>query len=117
MDREHHAATAMRQVMVEVFLGGQLLWPYYYGHMKSAIKVTYSLDASTVHTIDRLAATWGVPKSEVVRRSILSAAEKKEAPEPDRLMALKQFQAASHLTREERARWIDEIREERKANL
>ena len=112
-NREHRVEEVKRQA----FTDSLFLMYNSYGHMKSTIKVTYSLDATTVHTIDQLATSWGVPKSEVVRRSILSAAEKREVPEPDRLAALKQYQAASHLTREERAKWIDQVRDERKANL
>ena len=38
------------------------------------IKSTYSLDVETVRTLESLARSWNVPKTEVLRRAIRAAA-------------------------------------------
>jgi Arc/MetJ-type ribon-helix-helix transcriptional regulator len=47
-------------------------------------KVTYSLKPETVDRVQELATTWGIPKSEVIRRAVenlsTEAAPRKETP-------------------------------------
>jgi hypothetical protein len=50
-----------------------------YGHNNA--KVTYSLKPETVLRIEELAAQWGIPKSEVVRRAI-EGVDPLQAPKP-----------------------------------
>jgi len=92
------------------------LWPYYYGHMKTYIKATYSLDPITMREVDVLAKSWGVPKSEVIRRSVQFAMDKQDESKPlqlTRKQALDYLQSESRLSAEQRAEWIREIRAER----
>jgi len=86
--------------------------------MRTTVKATYTLLPQTIRKLEQLAERWGVTKSEVIRRSIdqLSCQDPiHDQEKPDPLLALKQYQAAMHLTREERARWIDDVRKERHA--
>jgi Arc/MetJ-type ribon-helix-helix transcriptional regulator len=45
-----------------------------------SIRSTYALDPQTAQNIKRLAGTWGVSQSEVIRRSVRLAAKQETAP-------------------------------------
>jgi hypothetical protein len=47
--------------------------------MPSATKSTFSLDAASVARLQALAHKWQVPKTEVLRRALLRAAENEKA--------------------------------------
>jgi predicted transcriptional regulator len=47
--------------------------------MPSATKSTFSLDAASVARLQALAHKWQVPKTEVLRRALLQAAENEKA--------------------------------------
>jgi len=84
--------------------------------MKTYVKTTYSLDPMTVREVDLLSASWGVPKSEVIRRSVRLAVDKQDELKPMSLtksQALDYLQAGSRLTADQRAQWIKDIRAER----
>jgi predicted DNA-binding protein len=79
-------------------------------------KVTYSLKPETVDRVQELAARWGVPKSEVIRRAIeklpqdLPAQEKVTTP----LEALEWFRKHG-ISAEAAAKWNAEVLRERRA--
>jgi hypothetical protein len=77
----------------------------------TTIKATYSLDPEAVRTLERLAARWGVPKSEALRRAIGIAAHAEAANGP--LAALDSLQAALALTPERAEQWAKAARAER----
>ncbi len=82
-------------------------------------KATYSLDQTTVLEIRELAAAWGVPKSEVVRRAVHAATLQKDAlsdRQSSVLDALDRLQAGASLTAEQRRQWAEDVRAERKAS-
>jgi len=67
--------------------------------MPSASKSTYSLDAPTLATLNRLARRWQVSKTEVLRRALRQAAEKEAISPAERIAALHELQ-----------RWVAEKR-------
>jgi len=84
--------------------------------MKTYVKATYSLDPMTMREVDTLAKSWGVAKSEVIRRSVRYAYDKNDELKPMQLskeQALDYLQATSPLTAKQRADWMNEIRSER----
>jgi len=86
---------------------------------KMTAKGTYSLDPLTVLELRELAVTWGVAKSEVIRRAVHAALQQKEllggkpATGED---ALNRLQQASRLTPEQRAAWMRAVRDERRGS-
>ena len=87
--------------------------------MKASVKVTYSLDVVTVREVGRLARTWKVGKSEVIRRSIqLTSAH--DLSDPDerqrKLLALNALHAGPRLSAAQRTAWLRAVREEREAH-
>lgn len=57
------------------------------------VKATYSLDRSSLATLNRLARRWQVSKTEVLRRALKHAAEKETQPTPEeRVAALHELQ-------------------------
>jgi len=86
---------------------------------KMTAKGTYSLDPLTVLELRELATTWGVGQSEVIRRAVHAALQQKEllfdepATGED---ALNRLQQASRLTPEQRAAWIQTVRDERRGS-
>jgi hypothetical protein len=78
------------------------------------IKATYSLDPETVRLLERVSQRWGVSKSEALRRAIRASATEESAVK-ERLAALERFQAAMSLSKQDAARWIAEVRAERRA--
>lgn len=79
-------------------------------------KVTYSLKPETVDRVAELAAAWGVPKSEVIRRAVDELGqlgnEKKKIPTP--LEALEWLQK-NGISAKAAAKWNREILLERRA--
>ena len=87
--------------------------------MKTYVKATFSLDPITMREVNTLASTWGVPKSEVIRRSIHQSMEHKDELNTDqtnKLKALTYLQTSSKRTKAELEAWMKEVREERHAN-
>ena len=80
------------------------------------IKATYSLDPSTVRALERTARRWGVSKSEVLRRAIRAAAERRPVPSSEGLAALDRLQHALGLRPEAARRWARQVRAERRAS-
>jgi hypothetical protein len=60
--------------------------------MPSAMKSTYSLDAPTLATLNRLARRWQVSKTEVLRRALRQAAEQEAISPEERIAALRELQ-------------------------
>jgi len=84
--------------------------------MKTYVKATYSLDPMTMREVDVLAKSWGVPKSEVIRRSVRLASDKQDELQPlqvTKKQALDYLQAHARLTATQRSQWIADIRAER----
>ena len=75
----------------------------------TTIKSTYALDVESVRALDELARRWRVSRSEALRRTIRSEANRQPATGNEALRVLDQLQAAV------RARGIDVERWERSA--
>jgi len=89
---------------------------------RATIKSTYSLDLNAASNLERLAADWGVSKSEALRRAIDAAARSPAAVAAGRpvsqltpLEALDALQASTRPKRDELRKWEREIYRERKA--
>jgi len=83
------------------------------------IKSTYSLDPLTALEIQELAAAWGVPKSEVIRRAIHTASAQRDAlaRRPlTALEALEELQKEPRLSAAEARAWAQTVRRERRAS-
>jgi len=87
--------------------------------MKNAtIKNTYTLDTGTVADIDMMSRAWGVAKSEVIRRSVRSAAARMDEVGPSRLtplQALAAYQREPKLAPAAAGSWMAAVRRERSA--
>jgi hypothetical protein len=77
------------------------------------VKSTYVLDVETAESLDRLAKTWQVSKSEALRRVIRTVAT---ASAPDRVELFRQLQKAVDLGRAEADAWSTRQRAERRAS-
>lgn len=77
------------------------------------VKTTYSLPVETVAALDRLAARWGVSRSEALARAVAAADE--IGPSSDALVALDAWQAAAALDRAQADAWARDVRDERYA--
>ena len=73
-------------------LGVFVLWPYSLGMATPTVKSTYALDLATVRALDEIAASWGVSKSEALRRAIGAARRGSAAGAPKALDALDALQ-------------------------
>ncbi len=81
------------------------------------IRTTFALDPETVESLERLAAQWGVSKSEALRRSVASAAASEGAdPASDTMTALRALQKRLGLTRSKAQAWHARVRAERKTS-
>ena len=78
------------------------------------VKATYSLDAATVRTLERVSRRWGVSKSEALRRAIRAAAAL-PAPDASRLATLERLQTAADLGSAAATAWARRARSERRA--
>jgi hypothetical protein len=86
---------------------------------KPTIKVTYSLDSLTVMEIETMAREWGVPKSEVVRRSVHEAVANKDSMAGRGMTqeeALARLQREPRLGKKRAEKWMQEVAAERKAS-
>jgi predicted transcriptional regulator len=92
----------------------------------SRIKATCTLDAETVRLLERLARLRRTSRSGVVRRAIeLAARAERSLPRSramarqvdtdSRLRALDRFQESMTISDDEAAKWVPQIREERRA--
>jgi hypothetical protein len=79
------------------------------------LKATYSLDAETMRVLERVAARWGVSKSEALRRAIRASVTlpSDDARGPDTLDALQEL---AGLTTSGAAKWSSAVRAERQAS-
>lgn len=81
----------------------------------SSVKSTYSFDVATVRALEELAASWGVSKSEALRRAIRAARRAPAEGAPDSLEALDSLQRSLAMETAAAARWEREVRVERRA--
>jgi hypothetical protein len=77
-------------------------------------KVTYSLKPETVDRVQELATTWGVPKSEVIRRAVDQIGRLGNEKVPTPLEALEWLQK-NGISSEVAAKWNKEVLLERRA--
>ncbi len=78
---------------------------------KKTIRSTFALDPETVEDLDRLAAKWGLSKSETVRRLIEAAARIEEVDRAaEQLAALTELRERLALTPEKTEAWLREAR-------
>jgi translation initiation factor 2B subunit (eIF-2B alpha/beta/delta family) len=82
---------------------------------RSSIKSTYALDLETVRTLERMARSWKVSKSEALRRAIRAAGSDLPAQEPA-IVALDALQRHLRLTPAKAERWVRAARQERRAS-
>lgn len=86
------------------------------GMATETIKSTYSLDVETVRSLERLARSWKVSKSEALRRAIqASAARDPQEAGREALGALDELQRSLDLPRGAAGRWSARARAERHA--
>ena len=78
------------------------------------IKSTYTLDVTTVRTLEGLARRWRVSKSEALRRAILGASGETPLPGREALAALDRLQRSVSLTRRGATAWARRLRSERR---
>ncbi|HSW29084.1 MAG TPA: ribbon-helix-helix protein, CopG family [Longimicrobiales bacterium] len=83
---------------------------------KMTVRSTFSLDPETAQSLDRLARRWGTSKSEVLRRAVGAAVAAEEMDgTSEALAALEALQQRLGLDERKAARWIEELREERRS--
>ncbi len=82
--------------------------------MPSASKSTYSLDAPTLATLNRLARRWQVSKTEVLRRALRQAAENEAIPPAERIAALHEVQRWAAEKRVDLKAWQRTIKDGRR---
>lgn len=80
----------------------------------AATKSTFSLDARSVHTLERLAKRWQVSKTEVVRRAIRKAEETDTPTVEERLAALRSLQNSMERKKVDFEAWKKVIRDGRR---
>jgi len=78
------------------------------------IKATYTLDVSTVRTLEELATRWKVSKSEALGRAIRWASGEVPPSAREALAALDRLQQSLALTRGQAVAWARRIRAERR---
>lgn len=91
------------------------VWSYFLMMAKKVIRTTYALDEETVDRIDRLARTWGVSRSEALRRAVAHAAHDRPGQAAHQLRLFRELQESLSLTEEQAEAWIDDVRQEREA--
>jgi len=78
---------------------------------KKTIRSTFALDPETVGNLHRLAAKWGMSKSETLRRLIEAAALAEDVDaSADAVAALRELQERLDLTPEKTEAWLRQIR-------
>jgi translation initiation factor 2B subunit (eIF-2B alpha/beta/delta family) len=80
----------------------------------TSIKSTYALDVETVRTLERMARSWKVSKSEALRRAIRAAGQDLQPEEPA-IAALDALQRRLRLTPAKAEGWMRAARRERRA--
>lgn len=80
------------------------------------VKSTYSLDVETVRTLESLARSWNVPKTEVLRRAIRAAAREESQSERSALESLRLLQTSVKARGIDLKHWERELRAERRAS-
>lgn len=80
------------------------------------IKATYSLDVETVSALERLAQRWNTSKSEALRRLIMQGDDQAEDVPANKIAALERLQKSIGLTENTAAKWIGDVRVERRAS-
>lgn len=83
---------------------------------KLRVKATYSFDVETASALDRLAARWNTSKSEALRRLIIQADHLPDAGPAHKIAALERLQKSVSLTKVAAAKWIGDLRSERRAS-
>jgi translation initiation factor 2B subunit (eIF-2B alpha/beta/delta family) len=81
----------------------------------TSIKSTYALDVETVRTLERMARSLKISKSEALRRAIREAARDLPTQDPA-VVALDALQRRLRLTAAKAARWKQTVRRERLAS-
>jgi hypothetical protein len=79
----------------------------------SMIKSTFTLDAKTIRSLERLARRWKTSKSDVVRRLIQAAITQDAEVTTNSVAELNRLQERLRLTEPAADRWIADIRAER----
>ena len=91
------------------------VWPYDCRMATTTVKATYSLDPGTVLRLEEIARSWGVSKSEALRRAIRAAASGEAPASSGPLDALDALQQAAALTPASARAWAADARAERRA--
>ncbi len=81
----------------------------------TTVKATYSLDPGTVLRLEEIARSWGVSKSEALRRAIRAAASGEAPDNGGPVDALDALQRAAALTPSSARAWAADARAERRA--
>jgi hypothetical protein len=81
--------------------------------MSSAIKSTYSLDAPSVVTLNRLARQWQVSKTEVLRRALRQASQQESISPAERIAALRELQRSVAEKRIDLKKWQRTVKDGR----
>jgi hypothetical protein len=79
------------------------------------LRSTYALDVETVRTLEELARSWGVSKSEALRRAIRGAAARSETPQRSPAEALDELQRSLRLSPAAARAWVRRVGLERRA--
>lgn len=90
------------------------VWPYHSGMATTTVKATYSLDPGTVLRLEEIARSWGVSKSEALRRAIRAAASGEAPGSGGPLGALDALQRSTSLTPSSARAWAANVRAERR---
>ncbi len=80
------------------------------------IKATYSFDVDTASALERLAERWKTSKSEALRRLIMQGEEQADDAPSHKIAALERLQRSIGLTESAAAKWIGDVRAERRAS-
>lgn len=84
---------------------------------RMTVRTTFALDTDTAQALDRLAARWGVSRSEALRRAVAAASRDQGVdPAGEALAALDALQKRLAVEDETADRWIRSIRAERRAS-
>ena len=86
------------------------------GMAKMTIRSTYSFDVETVRKLDRLAEHWRTSKSDALRRAVNRAADQALQSREDAVKALEELQRRMAAAGVDGEKWMEEIREERRAS-
>jgi DNA repair photolyase len=82
--------------------------------MPSVTKATYSLDATSLDRLQRLARRWQVSKTEVLRRALRQAAETDAPSRAERVAALHRLQQMTKERGIDLKKWRQTIKDGRR---